>query len=158
MINMKKKVILSLLFIIVISLSTIVVVFLVQSKKDIKPIVNLTNKQLPAKNLPVELIKNSVIDNLFANTEGYVSEKYDKHFILSNGNNTIKLYVEEDMNITNFYRGDSSKSNHILFSDIKVGDHLSGGVSIVPNKFGAEEFINRYNPGDIIAHTMIVLP
>jgi hypothetical protein len=155
---MKKKIILSSLFIIVISLLTIIVVILIQGKKDIKPIVNLTDKQLPAKNLPAELIKNSVIDNLFANTEGYVLEKYDEYFVLSDNNsNTINLYVEEEMNVTNFYRDNSSESNHILYSDIKVGDHLSGGVSIVPNTSGAREFINR-KVGDIIAHTMIVLP
>lgn len=135
----------------------IVIGVLSQGSKPVNTSINLVEKQLPVKNLPVELVKNSVIDSLFANTEGYVSEKHNDYFVLKNNTNSIKLYVEEEMNVTNFYRGDAFENNHILYDDIKIGDHLSGGVSIVPNSFGAKEFVNR-QVGDIIAHVMVVLP
>lgn len=144
-----------IIFIFITVITIIIVGIWLQNKKIINTSVNLVEKQLPVKNLPAELVKNSVIDNLFANTEGYVSEKHEDYFVLKKNNDRIKLYVEEKMNVTNFYRGDAFENNHILYDDIKIGDHLSGGVSIVPNEFGAKEFVNRH-AGDIIAHVMVV--
>lgn len=153
---MNKKSILCILFLTIFSLITIEIVLL-KKRLTVSDNISVVKDRLPVKNLPADLVKNSVIDSLFANADGYVSEKYDNYFILKSNNNSIKLYVEEEMNVTNFYRNNSSEKNHILYSDIKIGDHLAGGVSIVPNVFGAKEFVNR-KVGDIIAHTMSVRP
>lgn len=150
--NMSKKII----FIFIIVVIAVIIGIFLKNKKPVNNRTDLVEKQLPVKNLPAELVKNSVIDNLFANTEGYVSEKHEDYFVLKKNNNSIKLYVEEEMNVTNFYRGDAFENNHILYDDIKIGDYLSGGVSIVPNAFSAKEFVNRHT-GDIIAHVMVVL-
>lgn len=124
---------------------------------NIKSEVNSTEKVLISKNLPADLVANSVVSELFANVEGYVSEKYDDYFVLKNGENTLKLYVEEAVNLTHFYKDNVTPGNDLLYKDIKIGDHLFGGVSTITKISSSEFFFNR-PPGDFFAHSMRVLP
>lgn len=105
--------------------------------------------------LPSALLENPVIDELYADAEGIVIAKNEDSITLDKSGRQIIMYMEEGAGITLF----SWQSNHSLrmdFSEVKIGDSLKGGVSIVVLPESTRGLSKSRNIGDMIANRFLV--
>lgn len=97
---------------------------------------------------------HSFLQQINASTEGIVAEKNDEYFILSDDKgNQLKLFYEP-RGLTSF-SDLKDLSKDIPYSDIKVGDRLKGGISIIVSKENAVGKTGNRKLGDMIAHRFI---
>ena len=104
--------------------------------------------------VPQEFVLNPSLQILSANIEGKLAEKADDYFILESGSNKVKIFLEP-RGLTSFALS-SSLNEHIDYNDLKIGDNLKGGVSIIVNSESAVGLSGNRNPGDIIANFFYV--
>ncbi len=101
------------------------------------------------KTLPLMLTKNLTLQQLSANVTGKIIVKDTISFTLESNGNQIKIY-NEPRGITSFT--DTVSKNELAYEEVKVGDTVSGGVSIVVSEENAVGRTGDRKPGDIIGH------
>lgn len=116
-----------------------------------KPKVTIKKNIIP---VPQEFILNPYLQKLSANIEGKLIEKGKDYFVLESNNNKVKLFMEP-RGLT-FFALLSNPNEEVEYEDIKIGDSLKGGVSIIVSEENAIGMSAKRNRGDIIAHYFIV--
>lgn len=116
-----------------------VMISLTQSEKEI----------IVRKTLPLELTKNLTLQQLSANVEGVVAAKNNEFFIVETNNQQITVYYEP-RGLTSFT--DKSSRGELKYEDLKIGDKVSGGISIIISSENAVGRTGNRKPGDVIAH------
>lgn len=104
--------------------------------------------------VPQEFILNPSLQQLSANVEGGLVEKAKDYFILGAGNNRVKIFIEQ-RGLTSFLLS-SDLTKYIEYDNLKIGDTLKGGVSIVIDEESAIGMSGIRKRGDIIAHNFVV--
>lgn len=104
--------------------------------------------------LPEEFITSPALQAFSANIQGVVVNKGSDYFVLEENARTVKLFLELN-GITTFVP-ESNINTVLKFEDIKIGDRLKGGTSIVVSRESAVGMSAKRNRGDIIAHYFIV--
>lgn len=111
-------------------------------------------KNPPASYIPFppEFLTSPLIGTFYANVEGTVRDKKKDFMILQKDNKIIKVLIAEDSGLTTFGKG----KNEIKFEDIKIGDSLKGGISIIV-KPTPSDISKQRKIGDIVGHRFTVL-
>lgn len=104
--------------------------------------------------VPQEFILNPSLQVLSANIEGELTEKGNDYFVLESGNNKVKIFIEP-RGLTTFALS-SQLDKYIKYEDLKVGDTLKGGISIVISEESTIGMTGNKKRGDIIAHFFAV--
>ena len=143
---MKRK----LLFIFIISIVGILS-FLVTYKVTNKNQILIKKNEIT---VPQEFVLNPSQQILSANVEGTLAEKADDYFILEADGHRVKIFIEP-RGLTSFLLS-SDMTKYIDYDELKVGDTLKGGVSIVVSEESTIGMTGERKRGDIIAHNFVV--
>ena len=104
--------------------------------------------------VPQEFVLNPSLQILSANVEGTLAEKADDYFILEADGHRVKIFIEP-RGLTSFLLS-SDMTKYIDYDELKVGDTLKGGVSIVVSEESTIGMTGERKRGDIIAHNFVV--
>lgn len=96
------------------------------------------------------------VDSMHANVSGIVKQKEPDYFVLESDGETLTIYLEEATGLTSFTKRTNLGSENIHYEDIKTGDSLKGGISIISNPESAVGLSKPRNPGDIIGQNFTV--
>lgn len=108
------------------------------------------SKHLIIRNtLPTEIANNQTVQELSANIKGIIISKDQESFVLKTNSGDIKIYYDPQ-GMSLFLKGNTNEE--IPFKDLKVGDKLSGGVSIIISNQNIVGRLGKRRVGDIIAH------
>lgn len=100
--------------------------------------------------LPANFLSSQVVTDLYANAEGVVIAKTEDSLTIKKGSDTLILSVKESMGLTTFFEKTPQGIKPIKFQDIKAGDNIKGGISIVLQSTPTRK------KDEIIAHALTV--
>ena len=144
--SMKRKIIFIFIIIIVGILS-----FLVTYKVTNKNQILIKKNEIT---VPQEFVLNPSLQILSANVEGKLAEKAEDYFMLESGNNKVKIFLEP-RGLSSFALS-SNLDKYIKYEDLKIGDNMKGGVSIVVNEESTVGMTGDRKAGDVVAHFFYV--
>ena len=115
---------------------------------EVKPKQDVIRTVLPAK-----VVTDLAVQQLNADIQGTITKK-DKESItfLTSKGTSIKAY-EEPQGITTLVKTDTSA---IRFEDLKVGDEIEGGISVVVSEESTVGKTGQRKVGDVILHYITV--
>lgn len=110
----------------------------------------------PTIPLPPEFLASPLIDTFYANVEGRVVTKTADSLTLQKDGNKLTMFIEEDTGLTSFSLSSKQGLQTLDFDDVRVGDYIKGGISIIATPSSAVGLSKPRKVGDVIAHRFTV--
>lgn len=98
-----------------------------------------------------QVAQYTALQSFAVNITGTVAEVGSDYLVISDGKSSAKVKYQEN-GVSDFRESSSKKS--LKLTDVKIGDKVHGGVTIIISPENAVGLINKA-PGDIIAHNLI---